>query len=420
MGNAADVVIGGGVVGLACAYELASEGRDVLVLDRGGVGTGSSSGNAGWVSLSHCFPVPSPGSVRAALRSTGRVDAPLYVRPTVSPKLLRWLYEFQKYCRPAAFARGAAALSALAETTTDLFAAWQDDGVDTTLTRPGLLHAFLDEHEAERTLGLQRTLARGQYAVPAAPVTGSSVQELEPALAAGVRAAYLVESEGLVDPSRLIAGLEARLVDLGAKIREHATVSGFVIERGRVRAVEVDGAAIECGDVVIAAGTWSGDVLARLGVRVRLQAGKGYSFAAHLATPPRRPIYLGDKHVAVSPIGGHTRIAGTMEFSGNNRRLDWRRVEAIAVASRHYLGDWFRTTDDLMGLITSPWVGGRPMLPDGLPLVDRLPTARNAYVATGHGMLGVTLAPSTAAALREFIESGQRPGVLVPFRFDRG
>jgi D-amino-acid dehydrogenase len=113
-------------------------------------------------------------------------------------------------------------------------------------------------------------------------------------------------------------------------------------------------------------------------------------------------------------------MAGTMEFSGNNRRLDWRRVEAIAEASRHYLGPWFRNGDDLMGLIANPWVGGRPMLPDGLPLIDRLPHIRNVYVATGHGMLGVTLAPTTASALRDFVVTGERPTVLAPFGFARG
>jgi glycine/D-amino acid oxidase-like deaminating enzyme len=420
MASEVDVVVGGGVVGLACAYELASSGRTVRVVDRGSIGKGSSSGNAGWVSLSHCFPVPSPGSVRAALRSAGRADAPLYVRPSASPRMLRWLYEFQKYCRPGAFARGAAALSALAETTADRFAAWQEDGVGTTLTRPGLVHAFLDEGEAERTLALQRRLANGSYAVPGGVLTGAAIQELEPSLTPSVRAAYLIEEEGLVDPSGLVAGLESRLCALGSRLSEHAKASDFVVERGRVRAVVVDGEPVDCDNVVIAGGTWSADVLARLGVRVRMQAGKGYSFAVSLEKPPVRPIYLGDKHVAVSPIGGRTRIAGTMEFSGNNRRLDWRRVEAIAHASREYLGRWFDTGDDLMGLIDSPWVGGRPMLPDGLPLVDRVPAVENAYAATGHGMLGVTLAPSTAAALREFIESGRRPGVLAPFRFDRG
>ncbi len=419
MSTSPTVVIGGGIVGLACAYELASTGQAVHVVDRASVGAGSSGGNAGWVTLSHCYPVPSPGSVRAALGSAGRADAPLYVRPSLSPGFVRWLYEFQKYCRPAAFARGAAALSGLAEQTEKLFDRWQADGVETTLTRPGLVHAFLDQREAERTLALQRSLANGRYQVPGTALIGPEIQELEPALSDQVSSAYLIADEALVDPSRLVASLAARLLSLGVTISERSVATRFDVDEGRVRAVEVSGDLIACGDVVLAGGTWSGDLLTRLDVPLRLQAGKGYSFAADLPVPPARPIYLGDKHVAVSPIGGTTRISGTMEFSGNNRRLDWRRVEAIARASREYLGPWFDSLDDLMGLIDSPWVGGRPMLPDGLPLIDRVPNLANAYVATAHGMLGVTLAPSTGAALREFIETGVRPAVLAPFGFAR-
>jgi glycine/D-amino acid oxidase-like deaminating enzyme len=419
MASGTAVVIGGGIIGLACAYELTSAGHRVQVVDRASLGKGSSSGNAGWVTLSHCYPVPSPGSVRAALRSAGHTDAPLYVRPSVSPRLLRWLYEFQKYCRPAAFARGASVLSALAEPTEKLFDGWRNDGVDTTLTRPGLVHAFLDEGEAERTLALQRSLANDLYRVPDSPLTGTAIQRLEPSLSDRVRAAYVIDDEGLVNPSQLIASLAARLSALGVGISERSTASEFNVENGRVRAIVVNGEPMECDDVVIAGGTWSAGVLAKLGVRVRMQSGKGYSFAVNLAVPPGHPMYLGEKHVAVSPIAGTTRISGTMEFSGNNRRLDWRRVQAIACGSREYLGPWFESSDDLMGLIDNPWVGGRPMLPDGLPLIDRVPGIGNAYVATAHGMLGVTLAPATASALSDFVSSGERPAVLSPFGFAR-
>lgn len=419
MDSGTTVVIGGGIVGLACAYELASAGEPVHVVDRASVGRGSSGGNAGWVTQSHGYPVPSPGAVRTALRSAGHVDAPLYVRPSVSPRLLRWLFEFQKYCRPAAFARGAAALSTLAESTDKLFDAWQHDGIDTTLTRPGLVHAFLGQDEAGRTLDLQRSLARGRYQVPDSPLTGPAIQRLDPALGERVRAAYVIDEEGLVNPSQLIASLAARLVELGVVVSEQSTASSFRVENGHVRAVEVNGQALDCATLVIACGTWSADVLAKLGVRVRMQSGKGYSFAVDLPTPPSHPMYLGEKHVAVSPMAGLTRIAGTMEFSGDNRRLDWRRVEAIARASREYLGPWFETPDDLVDLIEHPWVGGRPMLPDGLPLIDRVPDLDNAYVATAHGMLGVTLAPATASALRDFVATGERPAVLAPFGFTR-
>jgi glycine/D-amino acid oxidase-like deaminating enzyme len=413
------VVIGGGIVGLACAYELASAGRTVHVIDRGRIGTGSSGGNAGWVTQSQCFPVPAPGAVRTALKSAGRPDAPLYVRPSLSPSLMRWLWEFRKSCRPAAFAQGTKALSALAVEAEAAFGKWATDGIDTTLSNPGLLHAFLDEREAERTLALQRSFADGRFDVPDIPLSTDDALRLEPALSPRVRAAYLIAGEGLVEPRLLLASLVDRLRALNVSISERRTVTGFGVERGRVRSVLLDGDTLDCSEVVIAGGSWSAELLAGLGCRVRMQAGKGYSFSVNLPVAPRHPLYLGDKHVAVSPIGSTTRVAGTMEFSGNNLRLDWRRIEAIARASRHYLGDWFGHSDELIGLIADPWVGGRPMLPDGLPLIDRVPTLDNAYVATGHGMLGVTLAPSSAAALTDLMITGSRPDHLVPFGFGR-
>ncbi|MBO0747071.1 MAG: FAD-dependent oxidoreductase, partial [Acidimicrobiaceae bacterium] len=374
MASDVTVVVGGGIVGLACAYELASGGHAVHVLDRSTIGTGSSAGNAGWVTLSQCYPVPSPDSVRTALRSVGRAESPLYVRPSLSPAFLRWLYEFRRFCDRPSFTRGATVLARLAEDAVEHYEKWQRDGIDTTLTRPGLVHAFLDEDEAHRTLALQRSIAGHRFTVPERPLSGHEILELEPSLRGwGVRSAYLVEDESLVNPLSLVGSLSERLRALDVEIAEHCSVSGFLVEGRQVRTVIANGEPLDCARVVVASGAWSAEVLARLGVPLRMQTGKGYSFSVHLPTPPQRPLYLGDRHVAVSPLGSATRIAGTMEFSGNNLRLDWRRVEAIAQASRHYLGDWFENDDELIGLIGHPWVGGRPMVPDGLPLIDRVP-----------------------------------------------
>jgi glycine/D-amino acid oxidase-like deaminating enzyme len=130
-------------------------------------------------------------------------------------------------------------------------------------------------------------------------------------------------------------------------------------------------------------------------------------------------LYLGDKRIVASPIDGTTRIAGTMELSGNNNQLDWRRIVAIAQGSRHYLGRWFERPDELVGLIRDPWGGGRPFLPDGLPVIDQVPGYDNAFVATGHGMLGVTLGPATGMALTDYTLSRRRPAVLTPFQIGR-
>lgn len=413
------VVVGGGVVGLCTAYYLAQAGLAVEVVERRALGSGASRGNAGWVCLSHSTPVPAPGVVRYALRSLGRPDSPLYLRPLPDPAFVRWLWRFWRSSTPAAFRRGYAAVAELNRTTFDLFDGLRAAGVETTLTRPGMVHAFLSPAEARHHLALQREMADGRYPMPDDVVTGDEARLLDDALSSGVRAAYLVEGEGVVDPEAFAHGLGDALVASGVKVHENVEATGFRTSGDRVTALRTAQGEILCAAVVIAAGMRSSHLLGSLGHPLPLQAGKGYSFSVDLDPAPRHTLYFGERRTVASPIGTTTRIAGTMELSGNNNRLDWRRVIAVALASRHYLGRWFEDPDDLVGLIRDPWVGGRPFLPDGLPVIDRVPDHANAFVATGHGMLGVTLGPVTGHKLAEYILTGRRPEALAPFRFDR-
>ncbi|WP_406438296.1 FAD-dependent oxidoreductase [Streptomyces sp. NBC_01613] len=413
------VVLGGGVVGLCTAYYLAEAGLAVEVVERRGLGSGVSRGNAGWICLSHSTPVPAPGVVRYALRSLGRPDSPLYLRPLPDPAFVRWLWRFWRSSTPAVFRRGYAAIAELNRTTFDLFDGLREAGVDTTLTRPGMVHAFLSSAEARHHLAVQREMADGRYPMPDDVTTGDEARLLDAALSPGVRAAYLVEGEGVVDPEAFAQGLGQALTAAGVKVHENAEAVGFRTTGGQVNAVRTNLGDIPCASVVIAAGMRSSGLLGALGHRLPLQAGKGYSFSVDLDPAPRHTLYFGERRAVASPIGGTTRIGGTMELSGNNNRLDWRRVVAVALASRHYLGRWFDDPDDLVGLIRDPWVGGRPFLPDGLPVIDRVPGHDNAFVATGHGMLGVTLGPVTGHKLSEYVVTGRRPDALTPFRFDR-
>ena len=417
------IVVGAGAVGLCAAFYLSKAGLDVRVVERNTVGAGASRGNAGWVCLSHSAPVPAPGVAWRAARSIGRPDSPLYLRPRLTPSFLAWLVRFQRSTTRSAFERGYAALARLSVPTFDRFAELADAGVDTTLRRPGLLHVFRSAAEARRYQRLQGRMSWAGYEVPDDLLVGASLAALEPALrgdvGAGVGVGYLVPGDGLVDPFTFTSSLAGILRKQSVCVDERTSVIGVRLDGASVTAVVTNRGDLPCSAVVVAAGSWSASLVAMLGGRLSLQSGKGYSFSVDLPTPPRHPMFLGDKNVAVSPIGGTTRIAGTMELSGNNRNLDWRRITAIAHASRDYLGRWYDTPDDLMSLIRDPWVAGRPMLPDGLPTIDRLPLTRNAFVSTGHGMLGITLAPASGSAVGEFVRTGERPAVLEPFRVDR-
>ncbi|MFI8889921.1 NAD(P)/FAD-dependent oxidoreductase [Streptomyces paradoxus] len=413
------VVVGGGVVGLCTAYYLAAAGVPVEVVERRQLGSGVSRGNAGWVCLSHSTPVPAPGVVRYALRSLGRPDSPLYLRPLPDAGFVRWLWRFWRSSTPAVFRRGYAAVAELNRDTFALFDGLREAGVDTTLSRPGMVHAFLSPAEARHHLAIQREMADGHYPVPDDVTTGDGARLLDEALSPSVRAAYLVEGEGVVDPEAFARALGDALAASGVKIHENAEVTGFRTAGGRVTALRTTGSELPCSAVVVAAGMRSPSLLGLLGHHLPLQAGKGYSFSVDLDPAPRHTLYFGERRAVASPIGGTTRIGGTMELSGNNNRLDWRRIVAVALASRHYLGRWFDDPDDLVGLIRDPWVGGRPFLPDGLPVIDRVPGHDNVFAATGHGMLGVTLGPVTGHRLAEYVVTGRRPEALVPFGFDR-
>ncbi|HEX6354042.1 NAD(P)/FAD-dependent oxidoreductase [Actinophytocola sp.] len=418
MGNTDTVlVVGGGIVGLSTAYYLLRAGMPVEVVERSTVASGASLGNAGWVCLSHSAPVASPGVVRHALRSLGRPDSPVYLRPVAN--LVPWLLGFWRNSTQSRFERGYLAVANLNRDTFELFEELRESGVDTGLSRPGMVHAFLSPARARHHLDVQRMMAGGRYEVPADVTLGDEARDLDPSLAASVGAAYLVPGEGVVEPAALARSLRDRVQALGGKVRENVEVSGFQRSHGMVTGLRTNQGDLACGAVVIAAGMWSPGLLRRIDRPLPVQAGKGYSFTVDLDPAPAHTLYFGDHNLVASPMNGTTRIAGTMELSGNNNRLDWRRVVALARASRHYLGNWFTHADELPGLIRDPWVGGRPLLPDTLPVIDRIPGHGNAFLNTGHGMLGVTLGPASGRAVAEFVHTGQRPGVLEPFRFDR-
>jgi glycine/D-amino acid oxidase-like deaminating enzyme len=409
------MVVGGGIVGLSTAYYLLRAGLPVEVVERSTVASGASLGNAGWVCLSHSAPVAAPGAVRHALRSLGRPDSPVYLRPVAN--LLPWLLRFWRSSTPKRFEHGYRAVAELNRPTFELFEELRESGVDTGLTRPGMVHAFLSVEQARHHLEIQRMVAG--YDVPADVAVDEEARALDASLARSVRAAYLVPGEGVVEPGRFTRSLRHRVAALGGKVHENVEVYGFQVAGGTVAGLHTSQGDLACGSVVIAAGMWSPGLLRRVDRPLPVQAGKGYSFAVDLDSAPAHALYLGDHRLVASPMAGATRIAGTMELSGNNNRLDWRRVVALARASRHYLGDWFTHADELPGLIRDPWVGGRPLLPDTLPVIDRIPGHTNAFVSTGHGMLGVTLGPASGRAVAEFVRTGRRPVVLEPFRFDR-
>ena len=404
------VVIGGGIIGLAIADELVRRGCPVTLVTAGQPADGASSVNAGWVAPGFSGPVPAPGVFGSSLRWMLRADSPFYVRPRLSPSFLRWMLEFRANTARARYDSGLEALATFNARTLALHDRWRAEGLDYEEHRSGVLIAAHTERGAELEAEALAPLARFGFA---RAVVGRA-EEWEPALNDTFRGAVLLPDERHVDSGALAGALASRLRAGGTEIVVGDGARPLEPAGGRVDVVETaSGRRIPAAAVVVAAGAWTPVLTRRLRVRLPILAGKGYALDFTPAPVAiRRPLYLHDDRVALTPYDGRLRLSGTMELTGLDTSIAPRRVAAIAGAAARAIRGW--PADSRPQQIGS---GLRPLTPDGLPVIGRLGDT-NVFVASGHSMLGVTLAPATAEALAEVIIEGHPPAVLE--RFDPG
>jgi len=401
------VVIGAGVVGLCCAYALRKRGMDVVVVDRATPGSGVSHGNGGYICPSFSGPVPAPGVRVDAWRWLLRPDSPLSITPRADPRFARWLWDFWRHCTPRSYQRGLDAIARLNAKTMDLYDAMTTDGVRFEMHKQGLL--FLCRTEA----GLNNdfyAMVRYGFAAPRR-LEPAELRVEVPCIRPEVVAGVLAPGERHVRPESLISGLERRLADLGVPVHSEVAVCGFNCRAGRVTAIHTTNGLMEASQVVLATGAWSGQLAALLGVRLPVEAGKGYSVTMAMADAfSRRPVYFAEAHVGLAPYNGALRVLGMMDVCGLDERLAPRRLAALKTAPTLYVQDW------QIGTIEEEWAGLRPMTPDGLPMIGFAPGLANVVVATGHAMLGVTLGPATGEAVVGLIDGKPDTALLAPFR----
>jgi D-amino-acid dehydrogenase len=419
------VVVGGGIIGLCTAFALHQRGVPVTVLDAGPAEHAASHVNAGWIVPTLAAPVPSPGLIATSLRWMLHSDSPLYIRPRLDPAFLRWTLGFWRHCNARDFLAGTEAIAAFGARSLALYDAMREAGVRYEEHRDGLLFAYRTSQALEHDYAALETVRRFGFEI--SPImSGDELRALEPSLSETVSGGYRLPRERSVRPDSLVRGLIAYLQERGVEVRGEAPVSGIETADGKVTGVVAGGQRIPAETLVVAAGAWTPRLLKPLRVPVPIEAGKGYSIdfapAPDLPEPVRRPLYLHESRVTITPLEGMIRLAGTMELSGLNRDVRQERVAAIARAAAWAIRGW-PAQAPVSGPGVRIWNGPRPMTPDGLPVIGRLPGYRNLVVASGHAMLGVTLAPATGEAVADLITTGDAPEAISPFdpgRFARG
>lgn len=406
------VVVGAGVVGLACAWELTCAGAEVLVLEGDSAGAGVSRGNTGWVCPTITAPLPAPGMVREGVRQLVGGGEAFVLRPRADLTFARWLWTFWRSCSSTRYEAGTRSLLALNRRTLELYDAYRNAGIAFEMHETGLVVAALSHEGLEPYRRLAKLLHRFGYEGHVTELDSTAVAQIEPALdAASVACALHAGLDRYVRPEELIAGLAQSLRDLGADIREGWRVASLQRRNGGwvVRSAQGD---TNADKVVVAAGLGSARLLREHGIRMPLVGARGYSVTVTgSGVPPVHALYLAEAKLGLSPFTTGVRIAGVFELGGRDATAPAYAGARLLTAAERYLGGW--RPDG--GTAPATWAGLRPATADGLPLIGAVPGREGLYVAAGHTMLGVTLAPATAAALAPLVLRGERVPELEAF-----
>ncbi|GIX48558.1 MAG: D-amino-acid dehydrogenase [Candidatus Tectimicrobiota bacterium] len=416
MAHQSDVlVIGGGVIGLCCAYFLAQRGYRVTVLEKARLGSGCSYGNAGLIVPSHSVPLAAPGVLGKGLRWLLNPESPLYLKPRLDGQLWAWLWRFCRACTARHRQRAMPLLRDLHLASLRLYSELAAlEGMDFGLAQRGLLTvcrtpqgfaAAREEAHLLQGIGLE-----------AHPLSAAEVQQHEPRVAFRTVGGVFYPQDAHLDPARFVQALARHLAARGVALQEATEVFGFDTVGSRLTRVKTTRGDFAAEEVVLAGGAWSPQLARLLDLRLLMQPGKGYSLTVRRPpAAPRTPLMLAEARVAVTPMDNVLRFAGTLELAGFDFSLSRRRLAAICRAVPAYMP---ALVVERLALVEI-WRGWRPCTPDGLPYLGRTRRYANLTIATGHAMLGVSLGPITGLLVAQLL-SGEAPAVdLTLLRVER-
>ncbi len=410
------LILGAGVIGLNCALRLVEAGRSVHVIDAGKAGRGSSHGNCGTLTPSHAPPLERPGTTREVLASLFQPTAPLYISPRLDPRLWRWLLAARRQCTPVRFRQALYARAALLANSRALI----EDQVrelrlECGFAELGSLQVYRDRRVLEASRWYPDALA--DAGLPVEALDADQIMAREPALRAGAAGGYFHPLDAQLRPDQYVAELARIARERGAVIEEDTEITAIQRDGGRVTKLLTTRGVRQAREVVLALGAWSPTLGRQLGLRIPIQPGKGYSITyARPALCPRQPLALKEAGVCVTTWRDGYRLGSTMEFSGYDTRLNRRRLDAIRHGAARYL------LEPEGPERVEEWYGWRPMTPDDLPMIGRAPGIDNLTIATGHGMLGVSMSAITGLLVAQMIDGKScsiDPAPFDPARFVR-
>lgn len=405
------VVVGAGIIGLSTAWYLQEQGVKVTVVDREGVASGSSWGNAGWLTPALTLPLSEPSVLTYGLKAMLDPASPLYIPFSTDPALLKFLLGFARNCTPGKWRAAMTVFAEIGRSGIDAFAeiaAGPHAVAEPTHEATPFLTGFASLKDRDALVKEFHVIRETGGTVDFNLISGEQIRELEPTLGSGVVAGIEIHNQRFIDPPAFMHSLAEAVVARGATLMSSFNVMDVRDTGTGVEVIGSEGRSMTADAVVLATGAWLGSLASKFGVKRVVQAGRGYSFTVVPESMPSHPIYFPAQRVACTPLGDRFRVAGMMEFRDADAPLDPRRIKAIVeAASPMFTGiNWDDRSEE--------WVGSRPCTTDGFPLVGATRSPR-VHVAGGHGMWGIALGPLTGKMVAAELTGGTRPATMRHF-----
>lgn len=409
--NKSVIVVGGGIVGLSTAYFLQKAGHEVTVLDRSDITSGASFVNAGYLTPSHIISLASPGMITQGLKYMFNSSSPFYMKPRLDPDFIRWAWYFKRSSTKAKVDQSMTVIRDINLLSRELYEGIQasNDLGDFQIGQQGLMMVYQTEKARDHEMEVLEKAAK--MGLVGKHLSKDELKKMEPNVDFNAEGAILWECDRHTTPPLIMKKMVEYLETVGVDIHKNEEVTDLSVSGGNIIEIKTEKASYMADEVVFAAGSWTVNLSKKLNLKLPLQAGKGYRIDMEEPTNITIPAILMEKKIAVTPMEGFTRFAGTMEFSGINHTIRKERVAAIAKAAEAYYNG-FKIPEKAKN---EAKCGLRPVSPDGLPYIGKPKNINNLTIATGHAMMGWSMGPATGKLVTELISGDKLSMDISPF-----
>jgi D-amino-acid dehydrogenase len=409
------LIIGGGAIGICCAYYLNELGKDVLLVEKNDICSGSSYGNAGLIVPSHSIPLAAPGAIAQGLKWMFKPRSPFYIKPRLDRSLIAWLWKFGSACSRRHVGRSIPVLHDLHSASLDLFSELAAiEGVDFALEQKGLLELFKTQAGFEK--GIEEIQLTRQFGIENRILQIKELNEFIPGIPTAAIGGVFSSHDAHLAPDRFVHQLAAQAQKRGVRLLTSCEVIDFATSHRHVTGIKTTRGDISAEEVVIAGGSWSRELTHKLQLNLSMQPAKGYSITFKRPEAcPSLPIAMAEAKVVLTPMADQMRLAGTLELAGFDQSINMPRVQTVLETLQTYFPNMDPHSFELLEI----WRGLRPCSPDGLPYLGRTPHFDNVIIATGHGMLGISLAPITGKIVSRLASRKQPSQNIAPLSVER-